>query len=135
MRWEALQGDGNRVRYCGRCKLDVYNLAEMKTEEVAALVQQRRGRLCGRLYVREDRTATLLDCPEGLLKRTRRRAIQVAVLLLLGIASAFSWKLSSGDRNLYPVALQRILSYFLPPAPRPLVGDVCVPPPTRSRSF
>ena len=38
--WENLVGD-NRVRYCGQCKLNVYNLAEMSPEEVEQMPVRR----------------------------------------------------------------------------------------------
>jgi hypothetical protein len=89
MRWESLPGD-DRIRYCDRCRLNVYNLAEMSRDEVEGIVRTTKGRLCGRLYMRGDGTATLRDCPEGrgriLSRRLRKVAIGfgvVAVALLL----------------------------------------------------
>jgi hypothetical protein len=48
--WDDLVGD-HRIRYCGECRLNVYNLAEMPRVEVEALVRSTEGRLCGRLYL------------------------------------------------------------------------------------
>jgi len=83
MRWESLTGD-DRIRYCDRCRLNVYNLAEMSRDEVEGIVRTTKGRLCGRLYLRGDRTATLRDCPEGrgriLSRRLRKAAIGFGVV-------------------------------------------------------
>ena len=54
--WDELVGD-DKIRYCGQCRLNVYNLAEMPKEEVEALVRKTEGRLCGRLYMRGDKKA------------------------------------------------------------------------------
>jgi hypothetical protein len=48
--WDDLVGD-NRIRYCGQCKLNVYNQADMSSEDVAEIVRKTEGRLCGRLYM------------------------------------------------------------------------------------
>lgn len=61
MTWESLRGD-DQVRSCERCRLNVYNLADMKEAEVGELVARTEGRLCGRLYVREDGFATTRGC-------------------------------------------------------------------------
>src|SRR5688572_18403137 len=85
--WESLAGN-DRIRYCGDCKLNVYNLAAMSREEVARIVRKTQGRLCGTLYVRPDRTATIRDCSKGALRKKIRRAWAVAGVLLL---AAFAW--------------------------------------------
>jgi hypothetical protein len=60
MRWEEMTGDA-RVRYCGACQLSVYNVSEMSTSEVEALLQP-GGRVCARLYRRPDGTVVTGDC-------------------------------------------------------------------------
>ena len=42
------------VRFCGLCRLNVYNISEMKAEEAARLLARTEGRLCVRLYKRKD---------------------------------------------------------------------------------
>jgi hypothetical protein len=44
--WSSLEGVG-RVRYCGICKKDVYDLVSFTSEETDALL--RRGEICGRI--------------------------------------------------------------------------------------
>jgi hypothetical protein len=60
MRWEEMTGNA-RVRHCGACRLDVYNVSEMRTAEVEALFQP-GGRVCVRMYQRPDGTVVSGDC-------------------------------------------------------------------------
>jgi hypothetical protein len=122
--WDSMTGDG-KTRFCGQCKLNVYNIAEMTREEVAAVVRETGGQLCGRLYVRPDRMATVRDCPRGLLrKRVRRGTMVVAVLLLAG----FGWLLKSvgnQDRRVHPVWIQTVLKWIDPEPERVMLGRIC----------
>jgi len=65
--------DGDRVRFCGKCEKSVYNLSEMTRAEGEALIAAREGRLCLRLFRREDGTVLTSDCPDG-MRRVRFRA-------------------------------------------------------------
>ena len=56
--WEAMQGDDVK-RFCGRCRLFVYDFAALTTEEARALLVRTEGRLCGRIFTREDGTVCL----------------------------------------------------------------------------
>jgi hypothetical protein len=123
-----MTGD-NKVRFCGRCKLNVYNLPEMSREEVAAIVRQTGGQFCGRLYVRADRMATVRDCPRGAMRKRVRRGVMVAAVLLI---AGFGWLLKSvgnQDRSVHPVWVQTVLKWIDPePAPREiLMGKMVCP--------
>lgn len=64
--WDNMTGD-ERVRFCHQCKLNVYNISEMTTDEAEKLiVENEDGRLCLRLYRRKDGTVITQDCPKGL---------------------------------------------------------------------
>ncbi len=81
--WDGMEGD-NRTRFCGQCKLNVYNVAEMSTKEAAAMIRGNEGRLCLRLYRRKDGTIITDNCPVGLRKiRDRIKRCAVAVLMAL----------------------------------------------------
>ena len=82
--WESMKGD-NRVRFCGECHLNVYNLSNMKAVDAAALVQQTEGRLCIKFYQRDDGTMLTTDCPKGLRPRIRWAAGRIAA----AVAAAF----------------------------------------------
>lgn len=70
--WDEMSGDA-RVRFCGKCEKNVYNLSAMTREEGEALVKEKEGRLCVRLYQRKDGTVITSDCPVG-VRRARLRA-------------------------------------------------------------
>ena len=78
--WESMQGD-DRVRYCGECRLSVYDLSAMGREEAETLVQEREGRLCVRFYRRRDGTVLTQDCPVGFGKVRRLFFSHAAVCL------------------------------------------------------
>jgi hypothetical protein len=82
--WDTMAGD-ERVRYCGQCAKNVYNVAGMTRDEAKKLLEDRSGKLCLRIYRRADGTVLTSDCPVG-AKRKRRLAIFGAAA---GAATAF----------------------------------------------
>lgn len=70
--WDEMTGD-DRVRFCGGCEKNVYNLSAMTRAEAEALVGGQDGKLCVRLYQRPDGTVLTADCPVG-ARRLRMRA-------------------------------------------------------------
>lgn len=60
--WDEMAGD-DRVRHCGRCDRNVYNAENLTERELAKLVHGAEGRICMRLYQREDGTLVTRDCP------------------------------------------------------------------------
>ncbi len=74
--WDAMTGD-DRVRHCGECNLNVFNLSAMPAEEAAAFIQNAEGRVCIRLFKRADGTVITQDCPVG-LRRVRLKAARAA---------------------------------------------------------
>lgn len=86
--WDAMEGDG-RVRFCGLCSLNVYDLSELTRAEVEALVLKTEGRLCGRLTRRADGTVLTKDCPVGVraLRWRATRAAGAAFAALLSLCS------------------------------------------------
>ena len=85
--WEAMVG-GDRVRFCGQCELNVYNLTAMTRDEAESLITRTEGRLCVRFYRRKDGSIITEDCPVGFraLKRRARRikqAVAASVLAFL----------------------------------------------------
>jgi Carboxypeptidase regulatory-like domain len=69
--WERMTGD-ERVRHCGECELNVYNLSDMTRVEAERLLATHEGRLCIRFYRRDDGTIITRDCPRGLQALIRR---------------------------------------------------------------
>lgn len=65
-KWSQMKGTG-RVRLCAACDRDVYNFAEISSEEARQLLRANAegGRICARLYKRFDGTVMTADCPKG----------------------------------------------------------------------
>jgi len=127
MSWDRMKG-GNKIRYCEQCRLNVYNLAEMSDREVDAIVRKSTGRLCGLLYMRGDRTATLQDCPRGSIRRKFRRMMAVGGVLLL---ASLGWLLriaGERDRSVHPRWARAVIEW-LDPRPSVKVAGMIIPPP------
>jgi hypothetical protein len=99
--WNQMMGD-DRVRFCGACSLNVFNLSAMSRAEAESLIARTEGRLCVKFYRRRDGSILTEDCPVGLRAIRRRmsylaRAIASAVLSFMagvGIHEAFSSSLA-----------------------------------------
>jgi len=95
--WDQMIGS-ERVRFCGQCSLNVYNLSAMTRADAESLIAGTEGRLCVRFYRRRDGSIITDDCPVGLRAIRRRvsyiaRAIGSMVLGLfagLGVHDAFT---------------------------------------------
>jgi hypothetical protein len=101
---------GDRVRYCGRCGLDVHNISNMtrdQAESLLASIEAARaggGRFCAGFYRRVDGTVLTRDCPVGRLAVRRRarlvltRIAALATLLVGGGALAARKEGNEGHR-------------------------------------
>ena len=97
--WNEMFGN-DRMRHCGDCKLNVYNLSGMSREEAENLVMNAEGRLCVRFYRRPDGTIITENCPVGWAKVKARAKVYVtaafslvmAMFAGLFVASAFNRK-------------------------------------------
>ena len=76
--------DGDRVRHCKECDLDVYDLSEMSRRDTMRLVEEHEGHLCVRFYRRRDGTILTQECPVGF--RRTFAGVALAGLNLLGAA-------------------------------------------------
>ena len=83
--WGEMRGD-ERVRFCQRCSLNVYNLSAMTRREAERVVLGAEGRLCVRFYRRRDGTMLTQNCPVGLIK-LKRRVSRVANAVAAAVAS------------------------------------------------
>lgn len=93
--WDQMIGSG-RMRFCGQCNLNVYNLSGMTRDEAESLIARHEGRLCIRFYRRHDGSIITQDCPVG-LRAVREtvsywtRAIGAAALTFLAAAGLSRW--------------------------------------------
>ena len=89
----------DHVRFCGKCEKNVYNLSSLSREEAEALLVAKEGKMCVRIFRREDGTVLTDDCPVGVTKRRRRRAAVAAVGGgLMAAAAALGMKETAGAR-------------------------------------
>jgi hypothetical protein len=88
--WDQMIGS-ERVRFCGQCSLNVYNLSSMTRAEAEHLIARTEGRLCVRFYRRRDGSIITKDCPVG-LRAIGRRVSYIAkavVSMVLGLFAGF----------------------------------------------
>ncbi len=125
--WNAMYGD-DRKRFCGDCKLSVYNLSGMTRDEAETLVTNAEGRLCVRYYQRADGTVITADCPVGWAKikaRTKVYATAVASMLIAMFSGVFFVSMFSKN------TATKIGQFLIPlstPIPQMTMGAVAVSP-------
>lgn len=123
--WDEMYGD-DRKRFCGECKLNVYNLSGMTRRDAEDLIRNWEGRLCVRFYRRADGTVLTEDCPVGwaaVKRRMSRAATAVFSMfagLFTGVAGTFYLRSETAGTVMgkIPVAVQK------PQRPIDVVGDV-----------
>lgn len=103
-----------RKRFCGDCKLNVYNLSGMTKTEAEQLLANSDGRVCVRFYRRADGSVLTQDCPVGwaaVKRRVSKMATACASLFFgvftsLGFVSLFSQPKNPtiGELEAYPMA-------------------------------
>jgi hypothetical protein len=99
--WEKMIGD-DRVRHCSQCNLNVYNLSAMTNDEVERLIAAREGRLCVRLYRRQDGTILTRDCPSQ-SRVVVRRVSRVAGAALSAVMSVSAASAQSNQQSYTPL--------------------------------
>jgi hypothetical protein len=86
--WNQMFGDG-RKRFCGDCKLNVYNLSDMTRSEAESFLVASEGRTCVKFYRRQDGSVLTKDCPVG-WQAIKRRVSKVATAVFSVIAGLFA---------------------------------------------
>lgn len=100
--WDAMTGD-ERTRFCGQCKLNVYNISEMSTAEAASLIRKNEGRACVKLFRRADGTIITDNCPVGLRKiRDRMRKVATTVAAQMALTAFFNSQAQACDTAVEP---------------------------------
>jgi hypothetical protein len=127
--WADMTGD-ERVRHCGDCKKDVFNLSAMTRDEAQALIVAKAGALCVRYYQRHDGTILLADCTIGVQRRRRRRVAAAGAAALLAATGAGVLALRGRDAHLLvdeqavPAQAERVFSAPVPNVAPPSPPDV-----------
>jgi len=87
--WDEMVGT-ERKRFCGECRLNVYNLSGMSPREAENLLLNSESRLCVRFYRRADGSVLTKDCPVGwqqIKRRVSRGATAFASLVFAALGS------------------------------------------------
>jgi hypothetical protein len=111
-RWEDMGGD-DRVRFCGQCRKNVYNLSSLTAPEAAALIAAKHGRLCVRMFQRTDGTLLTEECPVGVARHWRRVKLLVAggvtalVLALVNLRAFNREDTGDGSPGRFTAALEQ----------------------------
>ncbi|MBX7100344.1 MAG: hypothetical protein K1X89_21685 [Myxococcaceae bacterium] len=120
--WDDMKGD-ERIRFCGACQKNVYNLRGYSLEEARRLVERDQGTLCVRIFARPDGTVLTKDCPVG-WRRVRQRlvaSVAAAACLALGlVAGALAGlfdKHAPGAEGVLGRTFGRAQVWLLPPPP------------------
>jgi len=83
-KWEDMVGD-DRVRFCGSCAKNVYDLSAMTRDEAERFVASRTEAVCVTFRRRADGRVLTSDCPVGV---RRRRRFGVGVVAFAAVAAA-----------------------------------------------
>ena len=103
--WNQMTGD-ERIRMCGSCNKNVYNLSSMTRDEAEALILEKEGKLCVRYFQRKDGTILLKDCTVGTAQRRKRRIIAAGTAALLAGGGVFL-ALRGRDKDAPPAPIAR----------------------------
>lgn len=101
--WNEMAGD-ERKRFCGDCKLNVYNLSGMTGYDAENLLRNAEGRLCVRYFQRSDGTILTQECPVGWAKIRQKLSVSATALfsILFSLAGMvfLHTASASGDREI-----------------------------------
>lgn len=97
--WDTMTGD-ERIRHCGMCKKNVYNISEMSTSEAEKFLQEKLGSACIGFTRRADGTITTDTCPK-ILKPVRNgfRRLKKAVAIVIGAIMSVSASFAQGESS------------------------------------
>ena len=96
--WASMKGS-ERVRFCGRCEKNVFDLSEMTAVEAEAVLTEHGAAACVRFYRRTDGTVMTSDCYEGQRRRRRRNIFLDGALAAGTMAGAGALAYSNDDDN------------------------------------
>ncbi len=142
--WDDMAGD-ERVRFCGKCEKNVYNLSAMTRDQAEALLRAKEGRMCVRIYQRSDGTVLTSDCPVGVRRARLRHRVwatmsgfAASIALALGVAipggraradlAVDGHKVKHPPCPAQPTQPVRLMGWVAPPPP-PVMGKLVMPKP------
>ena len=125
--WDDMTGDA-RVRFCGRCAKNVYNLSAMTRQEGEALLREKEG-LCVRLYRRRDGTVLTADCPVGVRRERLRQRLWASISGVAASAALLVGLWSGRARADLAIDGKKVAAQQPKPKPKPIVHLMGAAPP------
>ncbi len=135
--WDSMYGD-ERIRHCGSCRKNVYNVAALTRAQAMELIVSREP-VCVRIYRRPDGTVVTNDCWSR-LRAARRRGMWAFLVMLVIVGWAQLAAMFIGLAGLRRLVLSPMMGGATAaravPAPRPVEPAppfdeaFPVPPPT-----
>lgn len=97
--WETMSGD-ERIRFCGMCKKNVYNISELSNSEAESFLGENLGSVCLSFIRRADGTIVTDNCPK-ILKPVRAgfRRLKKIVAIVLGAVISTSASLAQTENK------------------------------------
>lgn len=129
--WERMRGN-ERVRFCGECSMNVYNLSNMSKKDAEALIMSAEGKLCVRFYNRGDGTILTKNCPVG-LQAIKRRVSGVSRAIISSTLSFFAGMAVLAGLQEAKNSLNATTEVGIDLIdPVPLIEEEAAPPPTEA---
>ncbi|HMQ03060.1 MAG TPA: hypothetical protein PKD26_04020 [Pyrinomonadaceae bacterium] len=128
--WEEMFGN-ERKRFCGECKLNVYNLSGMTRFDAENLLAASEGRICVRYFQRRDGTILTADCPVGWARVKQRMSVAATA----AFSMIFAFISSLATVSLLRASVEPLRQILLPfdPGPTYVMGAMEMDPPSRTR--
>lgn len=122
--WDEMDGD-DRTRHCEKCALNVFNISDMTREEAEDLIKEANGRVCVRLFRRQDGTVITKDCPVGVRMKwfQRFRVAALFAVLLSGVVVVMK-ALTTKETYAAPIDLNSIKTHVVDPAVNSVIETV-----------
>ena len=125
--WDDMTGD-DKKRFCCGCKKNVFNLSAMTEAEAQTVLSV--GNPCVRFYRRVDGTVLTQDCPVG-VKRVRRRRAVAATGAIAALAGAMGGRQVLADATMGAPPVPSTAHSMGMPATPAIMGDVALPVPPK----
>jgi hypothetical protein len=94
--WSSMAGNDVR-RFCGTCRLHVYDLSRMTRAEISDLSAETGGRFCKRIWRRPDGRVITKDC--GRFRRALERRWRLARAAVAGLFALVGLGGCGGERE------------------------------------
>jgi hypothetical protein len=103
--WNQMYGN-DRKRFCGDCRLNVYNLSDMTRDEAESFLMASEGRVCVRFFRRADGTVLTRNCPVGwraVKQRVSRAAMAVFSVVVGFVCGLFALRAVDSAVSMLPL--------------------------------